>query len=98
MISLLNIAFVRFVIENLRENNTLAFGCWDDRASFDELVVICLSVCLVPSVQLVIYGLNQKVSPSHLIVRLAGLASVILCLRWRPSFFLLEVSVKPLTF
>jgi hypothetical protein len=58
VISLLNNAFVRFAIKNLRENITLAFDGWDDGASFDELMVICLSVYLVTSMQDAIYGLN----------------------------------------
>jgi hypothetical protein len=103
VIVLLSIAFVRFMIKNLRlsvgmKNITLAFSFWDDGASFDELMVICLLVYLVTSVRLVIYKLNQKAPPSPSTVRLAGLASVNLCLRWRPSFFLLEVFIKPLTF
>jgi hypothetical protein len=80
------------------KNITLAFDGWDDGASFDELMVICLSVYLVTSMQHAIYGLNRKASPSPSIVRLAGLASIILYLHWRPSFFLSEESVKPLTF
>jgi hypothetical protein len=100
------IAFVRFCswispscdlqLKICVKNIILVFSCWDDGASFGELAVICLSVYLITSVRLAIYGLNQKSSPSHSIVRLAGLASVILCLLWRPSFFLSEVSVKPL--
>jgi hypothetical protein len=63
---------------------TLTFGYWDDGASFDEQTVICLSICLVASMRLAICGLNRKASPSPSTVRLAGLALVNLCLRWRP--------------
>jgi hypothetical protein len=40
------------------KNVILVFGCWDDGASFDELMVICPSVYLVTSVRLAICGLN----------------------------------------
>jgi hypothetical protein len=80
------------------ENITLAFDGWDDGASFDELMVICLSVYLVTSMQDAIYGLNRKASPSPSIVRLAGLASVILYLHWRPSFFCQRSQLSPLHF
>jgi hypothetical protein len=69
------------------KNITLAFSFWDDGASFDELMVICLLAYLVTSMRLVIYKLNQKASPSPSTVRLAGLASVNLCLCWRPLHF-----------
>jgi hypothetical protein len=51
----LSIAFVRFTIKNLHmlvgvKSIILAFGCWDDRAIFDELTIICLSIYLVTSV------------------------------------------------
>jgi hypothetical protein len=51
-ISHLSITFMRFMIKKLRllvgmKSITLAFNCWDDGASFDELTVICLSVYLV---------------------------------------------------
>jgi hypothetical protein len=82
---------------------TLTFDYWDDRASFDELTVICLSVYLVASVRLAICGLYQKVSPSPSTVRLAGLASVNLCLRWKPlclqqTFFCRRCLLSPLNF
>jgi hypothetical protein len=92
VISLLGIAFVQFTIKNLcllisTKSITLEFGYWNDRASFDELTIICLSVYLVASVRLAICGLNQKVKPSHSSVRLARLASVNLYLRWTPLCF-----------
>jgi hypothetical protein len=94
---------VRFMIKNLRllvctKSITLAFGYWDDGASFDELTIIYLSVYLLTFVRLVICGLYRKASPSPSTIRLAGLTLVNLCLHWRPSFFLVEVFFKPLTF
>jgi hypothetical protein len=77
------------------KNIALTFGCWDDGAGFDELTITSFSVYLVTSAQLAIYGLNQKMSPSPSIVRLAGIASVNLCLHWRSPFFCWRCQLSP---